>query len=222
MAKYTYQFHNDHNSNYSLLYQMLFELRLWGMNYLYVVDSKTTGMVRINTFLPIYIDKEMKLVPTNRPFVVEDTTFEEMEKSFGLLSNVLSEIVPGLNLRIKDYGSVLSEDGENGRRVELIAKRDNIEIPHVLHFPERKKDCLWRVSVERYHLEVVILLLPGSELFLEILEGVKLVRGIEFLGVLPVTALDFTVMKGRKRKNQLKLKLQRCMSFLKKGWVSLC
>ena len=117
------------NSNYSFLYQMLIELRLWGKDYLFVVDSKTTGMVRLNTFLPIYIGKEMTAVPINRPFVIEDKSYEEMVSSFDLLSNVLSEIVPGLTIGIKDYGSELSEDGKHGRRVELIARRGNVEIP---------------------------------------------------------------------------------------------
>lgn len=45
------------------------------------------------------------------------------------LSLVLSEIVPGVELKIKDYGQVTLKDGSIGNRIELMSNKNGVEIP---------------------------------------------------------------------------------------------
>ena len=64
---------------------------------------------------------------------------------------------------------------------------------------ERKKDLFRRAPAERAHREVIVLSVPNSELFLEVLKRIELVRSIEVFVIFSMAALDLTVVSGRKR-----------------------
>ncbi len=117
------------NSGYSVYYQMLLELRKWGKEYLYVVDSKSTGMVRMNFILPFFDGAKVLLVPTNDRFTPSNEEFEKLQKDIASLDMVISQIVPGMNVVLKDYGKTLTKTGEEGHIAELISKRGDKEIP---------------------------------------------------------------------------------------------
>ena len=122
----------SNNSDYSPLYQLMIELRLWGSQYLFVVDSKSTGLIRLNYMLPVYIRGEnvdMVPVPINKPFTIDDDGFDMLSEVFDSLSEVLKEIVPGLTVYLRNNGSTLLDDGQPGHLAELIAKRGETEIP---------------------------------------------------------------------------------------------
>lgn len=117
------------HSNYSVFYQILAELHIWATLYLFVIDSKSTGIVRLNFMLPVFANRRMQLVPIGKRFLVSPEAYEDMKKSFSSLSMVLTQIVPGLCIDVSDYGTTLTKDGKNAHIVELIAKRGNITIP---------------------------------------------------------------------------------------------
>lgn len=116
-------------SDYSPLYQLMIELKLWGTGYLFVVDSKSTGVIGLNYLLPVFIRDDMVPVPINKPFTIENEGYEMLSEVFDSLSEVLKEIVPGLTVYLRNNGSTLMEDGQLGHLVELIAKRGDTEIP---------------------------------------------------------------------------------------------
>jgi len=116
------------NSDYSVYYQMMVELRYWGQRYLYVVDSKSTGIVSSGVMLPIFTGEDMELIPIGKRFTVSNEAYEDMCKCMDSLDLVLTQIVPGLTVAVKDYGKALI-DGNDGHSVELIARRGTIEIP---------------------------------------------------------------------------------------------
>ena len=60
-----------------------------------------------------------------------------------------------------------------------------------------------RVPVERPHGEVVVLLLPDSQLLFEIIERIELPHSIELLVIFPVTALHLTIVPGSEWSDQL-------------------
>lgn len=117
------------NSEYSVYYQMLLELRKWGREYLYVVDSKSTGMVRMNFMLPFFDGANILPVPTNDRFTVSNEEFDKLQRDIASLDMVISQIVPGMNVVLKDYGKTLTKFGEEGHIAELISKRGDKEIP---------------------------------------------------------------------------------------------
>ena len=60
---------------------------------------------------------------------LSDETYRIYEKLIPQLSLVLSEIVPGVELTIKNYGKVTMRDGSIGNRIELMSKKETLEIP---------------------------------------------------------------------------------------------
>lgn len=68
-------------------------------------------------------------IPAMNPVVVDIAAFEIMKKSLAQINIVLSAIIPGLEADIKNYGGQLSSDGVSGVRIEMISRRQNLEIP---------------------------------------------------------------------------------------------
>ena len=116
-------------SNYSIYFQTILELRIWARYYLYVVDSKSTGLVRLNLMLPVFFDDRIQLVPVDRRFACSENSYKNMKECFDSISIVLAQIVPGLKVETMDHGQTLLKGGEPGRIVELVAKRNNVTIP---------------------------------------------------------------------------------------------
>lgn len=117
------------NSGYSVYYQTLIELRMWAKYYLFVVDSKSTGLIRLNFMLPVYVKNQIQHVPVGKRFNCIEEAYEDMKECFKSLSSVLTQIVPGLTVDIIDYGQTLLKEGKIGRVVELVARRGNVTIP---------------------------------------------------------------------------------------------
>lgn len=117
------------NSGYSVYYQVLAELTLWAKHFLFVVDSKSTGLVRLNLMLPVYANNRLQFVPIGRRFDCSVAAYKDMKEFFNSLSIVLMQIVPGLTIDITDYGQTLLKNGDAGHTVELIANRGEITIP---------------------------------------------------------------------------------------------
>lgn len=115
--------------NYSPYYQMLVELRHYAKYYLFVIDSKSTGLIRLNFMLPIFTRQQIQLVPIGKRFQATTATLEDMTACFDSISLVLTQIVPGLTVSVKDYGETLAKEGKTIHTVELIAKREDLEIP---------------------------------------------------------------------------------------------
>ena len=60
-----------------------------------------------------------------------------------------------------------------------------------------------RVPVERTHGEIIVGTFTDGKLLAEIIEGIECMRGVEFLIVFSMAALDLAVMSGSVRTDQL-------------------
>ena len=85
----------------------------------------------------------------------------------------------------------------------------------MLHNGERRKDSFGRPPVEWSHGETVVLTLAYGQLLFKISKGIEGMAGIEFFIILPVTALDFSVVPGCVGLDPLVLDLQLCQRLLK-------
>lgn len=127
MAEMLKLFHE--NSDYSIYYQVIIELYMWAKLYLFVVDSKSTGLIRLNFMLPVFAKHRLHVVPVDKRFNCTNEAYEDMVKCFASLSMVLTQIVPGLTVEVADHGNTILNDGEVGHSVELVAKRNGVMIP---------------------------------------------------------------------------------------------
>ena len=62
----------EENDNKSLFFRVLIELRLFARHYLFVIDTKASGLIRLNLVLPIYTREGRMMLDTRRPEVINN------------------------------------------------------------------------------------------------------------------------------------------------------
>lgn len=114
---------------YSMFYQIILELQYFARFYLHVVDTKSAGLIRLNIALPIYtVHGQLPLEvqnTTNVPEVLYNQVVHELKQ----ISDVLTQLVPGLSVYMRDFGKTVDEEGDAARSVMLMAKRGDTELP---------------------------------------------------------------------------------------------
>ena len=93
----------------------------YGNFYLYVVDTKSTGLINLNAALPLIKLEGSSIVPTRICNVIQ--------KTISNMNTVLEQIVPGLNVRLENLGFTLLPDKNEGCIVELVSIRNGNVLP---------------------------------------------------------------------------------------------
>lgn len=121
------------SGNYSPYYQMLLELQYFARYYLYVIDTKSIQFGQ-NFVLPILARKKaynMRVIPypIQKPIPLSDEMYIDLCKRFESMSIVLEEVVPGLQIKVREINVTKDTDGDDVHTVELLAVRNGREIP---------------------------------------------------------------------------------------------
>ncbi len=119
----------EENDNESLFFQVLVELRLFARNYLFVVDTKSSGFIRLNFALPIYTGNGQFMFDVRRPVTIDNRDIEELRGDIGKISSVLTQLVPGLSIGVKEISQTLDKNGNAATIAMLIAYREGKELP---------------------------------------------------------------------------------------------
>lgn len=114
---------------YTLFYQIILELQYYARHHLHVVDTKSAGLIRLNIALPIYTVHGQLPLEIQNTTKVPETMYSEVSHELKQISDVLSQLVPGLSIYMKDVEKIVDEDGDPIRSVVLMAKRGNTELP---------------------------------------------------------------------------------------------
>lgn len=109
----------------------------YGHFYLYVVDTQSAGLINLNAALPLFFRKEdnQSLSSGTVPIDLQGTSVipvEVCEVVQGVITEmnlVLEQIIPGLNIELKNLGPALLKNGREGCIVELVSKRDGVSFP---------------------------------------------------------------------------------------------
>ena len=109
--------------------QVLFELNSYAQHFLYVVDTKSSGLIRLNYALPIYLKTGRIRLSTKSSMSFTEHYFAIVKNIIGEISLVLSQLVPGLSIGLKKLSDTLSKNGEPGVICMLVAIRDGKELP---------------------------------------------------------------------------------------------
>ena len=103
---------------------------------LFVINSESTGLISINA-LPIAfrlrnnhrVDYGNMMINLNEPSIIPEEAMDVVKGIIESMNIVLTSIIPGLNIKVIDFGAQLLNDGETGRRVELVSSRGTKDIP---------------------------------------------------------------------------------------------
>lgn len=114
---------------YSVFYQIILELNNYARRYLHVVDTKSAGFIRLNIALPIYTMHGQLPLEVQRTTRVPEKVYDEVSCVLKQISDVLSQLIPGLSIYMKEVEKTFDKDGTAFRCVMLMARRGEIELP---------------------------------------------------------------------------------------------
>lgn len=118
-------------------YLKLIEKMIWYGNYeLFVINTTTVGLITLNTLLLDFRFKENGKTAIGRvginldkPTLIPHTTYAIVKKVISNMNVVLTQLVPGLEISLKDLGNELSSNGNVGTKIQLVSIRNGKEIP---------------------------------------------------------------------------------------------
>jgi len=105
---------------------ILSTLSEYGINCLHVIGKENDGLISLNA-LPVSFTSVG--VPLGGTAVIPLSETEKLKKSIQGMNIVLEQIIPGLNILVKDFGAEITKDRKEGRRVQLLSLKGNKEIP---------------------------------------------------------------------------------------------
>ena len=114
---------------YSDYLQVLLELNFYGLNYLFVVNTRSSGLIRLNLGLLLHTPKGSFPIQTDRPARMSQDVYEAVAEYIPKVSSVISQLIPGLSLSLRSIGPSLMQDGSAGQLTEVVAIRNGTELP---------------------------------------------------------------------------------------------
>lgn len=117
---------NDSNSIY---YKVLLELWYYAELYLYVIDTKSTGYIRLNYAIPIFTRLGRLMFHTKEPEIISLKRINKLKEDINNISIVLEQLVPGLTIGVKELSQTVNKKGKPAVLTVLVAYRDGKELP---------------------------------------------------------------------------------------------
>nr|MBQ4453174.1 AAA family ATPase [Clostridia bacterium] len=118
---------------YGTVFNIIYNLRLFGSEWLQIVDTTITGQTNINSTLPLLLWNKFHCeditLEMDKPTMVSESSYKGVEESVKGISAVLTKIVPGLELEFVDLGYVLSKSDEKMHSFDILSKREGTIIP---------------------------------------------------------------------------------------------
>ena len=115
----------------------LFEnLIFFGRYELFVINTINSGLISMNALPLAFNYKEgdhasvgRLMINLNEPSFIPQDAMGIVEKVIKSMNVVLTQLVPGLTISLKDLGAQLDPNGGSGCRIQLMSNKNNKEIP---------------------------------------------------------------------------------------------
>lgn len=117
------------NDKSSIPFRVLIELRHYARYYLHVIDTKSSGFIRLNFAIPIYTVTGRMMFDVRKPETIPTERIGEIKEELNNISSVLGQLVPGLSISLKEVSHSLDKEGESATVAMLTAYRDGKELP---------------------------------------------------------------------------------------------
>jgi AAA15 family ATPase/GTPase len=112
----------------SIFLQVLLELRYYAHRYLFVVDPRSSGLIRLNLALPVYTTKGILMMNINSTTPIPESVLPKVKEQLDAISTVLTQLVPGLTIDVRQIGKTLDKKGQPMEKAALIACRNGKEL----------------------------------------------------------------------------------------------
>lgn len=126
--RHTLKTFRDHGGDSPYL-RVLLELRYYAYARFFVVDSRSTGLIRLNVALPLYTTRGTIMLNLNSTTQIPEHMYPKVVEQLESVSLVLSQLVPGLRIGLKQTGEGFDQTGKPARKVIVIGSRNGLEMP---------------------------------------------------------------------------------------------
>lgn len=115
----------------------LFEKLIWFGNYeLFIINTSNSGLITLNALpLAFRYEEEGKatigslMVQLNEATLIPQDAFNIVKKVIDNMNIVLTQLVPGLTISVKDLGRELFANGSVGSKIQLMSNKNSKKIP---------------------------------------------------------------------------------------------
>ena len=118
--------HKNCNKEYHSF--LIESMALYGKFELFVINTANSGFISVNG-LPLNFTIGNFLINLNEPTVFPQTTLKVVNKVIENMNIVLTQLVPGLTIGVKELGTELLPDGSFGTKIQLISRKNEKDIP---------------------------------------------------------------------------------------------
>lgn len=113
------------------------KLRNYANMNLFVISNAHAGAISINFLIPFAFRLKMEdgiakgdlPIRLDEPSIIDDMNYQIMMEIIAGMNIVVGTIIPGLSIKIHNYGEQLMGNGTIGYKIELLSKRGDVEIP---------------------------------------------------------------------------------------------
>lgn len=109
---------------YSEYLQVILELNCYGLNYFFVVNTRSSGLIRLNLALLLHTPKGSFPIQTDRPTSMPQEVFANVSEYIPKVNTVIQKLIPGLSIELQTIAQPVMKDGSVGQMVEVIATRN--------------------------------------------------------------------------------------------------
>lgn len=125
-------FCRKYENNFGHYAEIIKALLKFALKDLFVIRNTHSGMISANFVLPMAFKIEQKeigmrgdfAVPLTEPVVLSEEKKTILDAIVDQVNMVLFTIIPGMKIKVHNYGMQLTDSGENGYRVELVSARE--------------------------------------------------------------------------------------------------
>lgn len=127
---------SDDNSEKNKLREIIRSLVSFGNEELFIIKTSNHALISLNT-LPMSFrydsierrDQGSIALPLDKSVIIPEGSINVVKNIISNMNSVLKAIIPDLTIDIKELDSQLMKNGEIGKSVELISKKNSKEIP---------------------------------------------------------------------------------------------
>lgn len=121
----------------NMIHMDLMEKLIWFGNYeLFIINTSNSGLITLNT-LPLAFKYEEKgsatvgslMINLNESTLIPQDAFKVVEKVINSMNIVLTQLVPGLTISVKNLGTELFSNGASGAKIQLMSNKNSTDIP---------------------------------------------------------------------------------------------
>ena len=154
---------------------MFSALRHYAITDFFVINNHNTGLISMDAALPLNFRTSSALgrfaLPLDKPIVLPEDIHEVVHQVIDTINYVLREIIPGMEIGIKDLGTELMEDGNTGIRIQLVRNHKNPDTGKSTSLPLKYESEGIKKIISILHLFISAYNNPGITLAVDELDS---------------------------------------------------